>query len=134
MSYLGDDHLKSVEQLKTELSLRENCIALLQASHAQQTQAAKGNYFDYLYHKLTFIAELDSTREEASLLQNDLKVMDKGYHELQKRYYQLRTTMDNMRSNEQAIKTRIRNYEKLLTDEQERYKLLKASVKSQTEK
>ena len=60
--------------------------------------------------------------------------MDKGYHELQKRYYQLRTTMDNMRSNEQAIKTRIRNYEKLLTDEQERYKLLKASVKSQTEK
>ena len=56
------------------------------------------------------------------------------YHELQKRYYQLRTTMDNMRSNEQAIKTRIRNYEKLLVDEQERYKSLKASVQSQTKK
>ena len=126
--------MQSVEQLKTELSLRENCIALLQASHAQQTQAAKGNYFDYFYHKSTFIAELDSTREEASLLQNDLKVMDKGYHELQKRYYQLRTTMDNMRSNEQAIKTRIRNYEKLLVDEQERYKSLKASVQAQTKK
>ena len=133
MSYLGGYHLKSVEQLKTELSLRENCIALLQASHAQQTQAAKG-YFDNLYLKSTFIAELDSTREEASLLQNDLKVMDKGYHELQKRYYQLRTTMDNMRSNEQAIKTRIRNYEKLLVDEQERYKSLKASVQAQTKK
>ena len=54
MSYLGDDHLKSVEQLKVELNLRENCIALLQASHAQQTQAAKGNYFDYFLSQINF--------------------------------------------------------------------------------
>ena len=82
----------------------------------------------------SIIVELDSTREEASLLQNDLKVMDKGYHELQRRYYQLRATMNNMRSNEQTIKTSIRNYEKLLIDEQERGKALKSSVQSQTEK
>ena len=50
MSILGGDHLKSVDQLKTELSLRENCIALLQATHAQETQTFKGNNCNSLYN------------------------------------------------------------------------------------
>ena len=81
------------------------------------------------YFRLT--ATIDSIKDESSALRDDLKLMDKSYHDLQQRYYQLRTVGENMRANEQQMKKACDMYEQRLNQEQERYKLLKSNARNQ---
>ena len=76
-------------------------------------------------------ATTDSIKDESDVLRNDLKLMDASYHGLQQRYYKLRTVGENMRSNEQQMKKACDNYELRLSQEQERYKLLKSTARNQ---
>ena len=57
--------------------------------------------------------------------------MDKGYNDLQTRFYRLRTMIEDMRTNEQRLKGICRKYEERLISEQQRYKMLLDSTKHQ---
>lgn len=75
--------------------------------------------------------ELAETASDRDALQGDMKGMDKGYHDLQTRFYRLRTMIEDMRSNEQRLKGVCRKYEERLVAEQERYRLLLLTTKDQ---
>lgn len=75
--------------------------------------------------------ELAATTCDRDALQGDMKGMDKGYHDLQTRFYRLRTMIEDMRSNEQRLKGICRKYEERLTAEQERYRMLLLATKDQ---
>ena len=65
------------------------------------------------------------------LFEGDMRGMDKGYNDLQTRFYRLRTMIEDMRTNEQRLKGICRKYEERLINEQQRYKMLFDSTKHQ---
>ena len=75
---------------------------------------------------LTLIATLINP-----LFEGDMRGMDKGYNDLQTRFYRLRTMIEDMRTNEQRLKGICRKYEERLINEQQRYKMLFDSTKHQ---
>merc|ERR1711892_14041 len=104
-----------VDNLKNELELRKCYISAMQETNQDANMRAT----------------TDSIKVESDVLRNDLKLMDASYHGLQQRYYKLRTVGENMRSNEQQMKKACDNYERRLSQEQERYKLLKSTARNQ---
>merc|ERR1711892_257326 len=104
-----------VDNLKNELELRKCYISAMQETNQVANMRAT----------------TDSIKDESDVLRNDLKLMDASYHGLQQRYYKLRTVGESMRSNEQQMKKACDNYERRLSHEQERYKLLNSTARSQ---
>ena len=69
---------------------------------SEQKSDVPAGLFRQFYPRTQLIVELYACGKKIEILLGCM--ITPRYHELQKRYYQLRTTMDNMRSNEQAIK------------------------------
>lgn len=78
--------------------------------------------------------EVASAMDDRDALQDDMKSLDRGYHDLQARYFRLRTAIEDMRSNEQRLKDMCKQYEQRVINEQERYRILNESSKKELRK
>ena len=84
----------------------------------------------WVFIQTTFF-DLQKLQSKNTPLKGDMRGMDKGYNDLQTRFYRLRTMIEDMRSNEQRLKGICRKYEERLISEQERYRSLLDSTKHQ---
>lgn len=70
----------------------------------------------------TLIDELSAAIIDRDTLQDDIKRLDHGYNDLQRRYMRLRTVVEDMRSNEMRMRHMCVQYEQRLRNEHERYR------------
>merc|ERR1712157_79163 len=78
--------------------------------------------------------EVASAMEDRDALQDDMKSLDRGYHDLQARYFRQKTVIDDLRSNEQRLKEMMKQYEQRVINERERYRILNESSKKELRK
>ena len=109
-----------VDELRQLLSHYETVI-----DHMKEDTAVKVNQM---------AKEVASAMEDRDALQDDMKSLDRGHHDLQARYFRQKTVIDDLRSNEQRLKEMMKQYEQRVINERERYRILNESSKKELRK